>query len=66
MKINPLYNPYDDITIESYLEKCGVDNPKEYLKGGFNNIEPCKNYDNIDCGYKMLFDSIKDLIKERG
>jgi hypothetical protein len=46
MKINQLYSSISDISIESYLQKCGVDDIESYLKG--NSIEPTTNYDNID------------------
>jgi single-stranded-DNA-specific exonuclease len=46
MKIKSMYDDINDVTIESYLEKCGVDNVDEYLKG--NSIESTTNYDNID------------------
>ena len=46
MNINSLFdNPYD-INIHNYLQKCGIDDVKGYLKG--NSIEPTTNYDNID------------------
>lgn len=48
-----MYDDINDITIESYLEKCGVDNVDEYLKG--NSIEPYINYDNIeDCAKEII------------
>ena len=46
MKINNLFNQDEEITIESYLSKCGVEDVKEYIKG--MTVEPTTHYDNID------------------
>lgn len=46
MKVKELFQDGEEITIESYLEKCGVDNVGEYLKG--NSIESTEHYENID------------------
>lgn len=34
MKINSLFSNPQDINIHNYLQKCGVDDVDEYLKGG--------------------------------
>ena len=60
MEIKPLFFSYENITIEKYLEKCGVANISEYLKGGFNAIESPNKYENIDKGYEVLFGKVGD------
>ena len=53
MKISQLYQDVRDINIESYLEKCGVDNVEEYLTGQI--VEPYTNYDNIEeCAKEII------------
>jgi hypothetical protein len=54
MKINALFDNCDfTIDIESYLEKCGVDNVEEYLSGQI--VEPYTNYDNIEeCAEEII------------
>ena len=52
MKINPLFTNTDDISIESYLSKFGVENPSEYIKGQY--VEPTSHYQNIDIAAKTL------------
>lgn len=52
MKINSLFdNPYD-ISISSYLQKCGVDDVDEYLK--CKTVENPKNYKNIEQANKLI------------
>ena len=46
MKIKELFDKSEDITLENYLTKCGVDNVEEYLNGC--TLEDDKHYDNID------------------
>lgn len=46
MKIKQLFNNIQDITLKSYLSKCGIDNVDEYIKGC--TLEDDKRYDNID------------------
>ena len=46
MKINNLFNQDEEITIESYLSKCGVDDFNRYSKA--MTVESTSNYDNID------------------
>ena len=53
MKINALFDDCEEIDIESYLEKCGVDNVEEYLTGQV--VEPYSNYDNIEeCAEEII------------
>ena len=44
MRINNLFEPTEDITLESYLRKCNVD-VERYLK--FNTVELPNHYPNI-------------------
>ena len=44
MRINNLFEPTEDITLESYLSKCGIDT-NEYLK--FRTNERYEHYPNI-------------------
>lgn len=48
MKVNTLYknNEMDNITIESYLNKCGIKDFDRYSKA--MTVENTSNYDNID------------------
>jgi len=58
MKIKQLYSDIKDISIESYLQKCGVEDIESYLKG--NSIEPTTNYNNIDEWCKVLNKYMKE------
>jgi single-stranded-DNA-specific exonuclease len=57
MKINTLFKNDEPITIEKYLERCGVHNPIDYMKGGAEYIDMPGDYDNMDKGYDLLFNS---------
>ena len=46
MKIKAMFDDVYEIDITSILNKYGVDDVEEYLKG--NTVEPTTNYDNID------------------
>jgi hypothetical protein len=53
MKIKSLFDDCDEIEIESYLEKCGIENVEEYLSGQI--VEPYTNYDNIEeCANEII------------
>ena len=53
MKINALFDNCDEIDIELYLEKCGIENVDEYLTGQV--VEPYINYDNIkECAEEII------------
>ena len=58
MKIKPLFDNVSDVNIHSYLEKCGIDDVKGYLKG--NSIEPTINYDNIDKAKELILKYTKE------
>ena len=46
MKIKSLFDDVSEIDIHSYLEKCGIANPTQYLKA--RTVEDTTKYDNID------------------
>ena len=54
MKIKTLYQDNEEITLESYLNKCGIDDIGEFIKGGAKGIEDCNNYDNMEKGYELI------------
>ena len=58
MNIKTLFNSNESPIIEQYLERCGVDDPQEYLKG--NWVENYIHYDNIKDGVEMLRKAICD------
>ena len=58
MKIRQMFDEVEDISIESILTKCGVDDIESYLKG--NSIEPTTNYDNIDEWCEILNKYMKE------
>lgn len=46
MKIKSLFDDVGEIDIESYLLRCGISNPTQYLKA--RTVEDTTKYDNID------------------
>ena len=56
MKIKQLFDNVQDITLETYLSKCGVSDVKEYINGC--TLEDDKHYDNID-KVKEIMNGIK-------
>ena len=54
MKIKSLFDSSENITIQEYLKRCGIDDVEEYLSGGTKYIESPDKYDNMDKGYEML------------
>lgn len=42
----------EDVTIESYLLKCGVENPQLYLT--HNTVEDSSNYENIKQAKELI------------
>ena len=57
MKVKQLFNNVQDITLKSYLSKCGIDNVDEYINGC--TLEDDKNYDNIDKIKEIVLNGIK-------
>ena len=47
MKINPIFQLNEDITIENYLSKCGVSDVEEYLNPNGKYIEEPMLYENM-------------------
>lgn len=54
MKIKPLFDSSENITIQEYLKRCGIDDVKEYLSGGTKYIESPDKYDNMKQGHEIL------------
>ena len=54
MKIKSLFDSSENITIQEYLKRCGIDDVEEYLSGGTKYIESPDKYDNMEQGYEML------------
>lgn len=54
MKIKSLFDSNENITIQEYLKRCGIDDVEEYLSGGTKYIESPDKYDNMDKGYEIL------------
>lgn len=53
MKIKPMFDDCEEINIESYLEKCGVEDITGYLSGQI--VEPYSNYENIEeCAKEII------------
>lgn len=52
MQINTLFNNNEEITLETYLNKCGVENVSKYLK--CNTVEDDNNYININRGKEIV------------
>ena len=60
MQIKPLFQTHEQIDIKSYLSKCGVEDVEEYLKGGASGIESPDKYENMEDGYRLLMETIKE------
>lgn len=54
MKVEELFEPREQITIESYLNKCGIEDVNKYFKSSY--LEDYRHYDNIEIGSKYLLD----------
>ena len=48
MKVNNLFEQDEQITLESYLKKMGIDNIDKYLKSPTSVLDNCYLYDNIN------------------
>lgn len=59
MKIIKMYDN-EDIDIESYLQNCGINNPKKYLNPDKSCVENCEDYWNIDRGYRLLMSWLEE------
>jgi len=58
MKIKTLYQPHEEITLESYLNKCGVEDVEDYLAPTGYQIEPFTNYNNHHQAYELFINHI--------
>ena len=58
MKIKSLFDNVGEISITSYLKKCGVEDVDEYLSGQI--VEPYTNYDNIEECADEVIEWLKD------
>ena len=47
MQVQNLFEPNEEITLESYLNKVGIDNINKYLKPPTSVLDSCYLYDNI-------------------
>ena len=59
MRINNLFEPTEDITLESYLSKCGIDT-NEYLK--FRTNERYEHYPNIKKAVQAIEKTAGDFV----
>ena len=59
MRINNLFEPTEDITLESYLSKCGIDT-NEYLK--FRTNERYEHYPNIKKAVEAINKTAGDFV----
>ena len=59
MRINNLFKPTEDITLESYLSKCGIET-EQYLK--FNTVEDYRHYPNINKAVEITKKTQGDFI----
>ena len=58
MEVRTVFKENEDITIEEYLKKCGVENVEKYLK--INTIDNSESYPNI----KKARDILEEFINE--
>lgn len=58
MKIKTIFEPFEQITFEDYMIKCGVKDIDTYLSNMY--VEPLENYDNIFESAKIITDGINN------
>lgn len=63
MHIKPLFPYASEITLQSYLEKCGVEDVKEFLKPTGKYIEDPFHYKNMKKAVELLHRHINDKIR---
>lgn len=56
MNIKPIFNNTEQITLNDYMNKCGIDDIKTYLSAQY--LEPLEHYDNIQNAAQMIIDGI--------
>lgn len=53
MKINALFDNCNDISVDEFLVRSGIEDVEEYLSGQI--VEPYVNYDNIEeCAEEII------------
>lgn len=57
MKVKSMYDDISEFSIEDYLSKCGVKNPKQYLKA--QTIEDSSKYENIEKAKELIMKYMK-------
>ena len=57
MNVKPIFERNETPTLEEYLKRCGINNPKEYLNA--NWVESYKEYKQIQSGVIHLQEAIK-------
>lgn len=60
MNIATLFSNNEKISIEAYLQKCGISNVDLFLHPNKSCIEPAENYQNIDKAYECLMEVINN------
>ena len=61
MKVNNLFEQDEQITLESYLKKMGIDNVDKYLKPPTSVLDSCYLYDNIrECVNTIKYHILND------
>ena len=56
MNVKPIFEPFENITLKGYMEKCGIENTEEYMSARY--IEPLDDYDNISEAARIILDAI--------
>ena len=69
MQVNNLFEPDEEITLEAYLNRMGIDNINKYLKPPTTVLDSCYIYDNMqECvqtiKYHILNDSRIAIVKD--
>lgn len=54
MQVQNLFEPNEEITLENYLNKMGIDNINKYLKPPLTVLDNCYLYNNIQEGVQIL------------
>ena len=60
MKVKELYSNSENINIETYLKKCGVNDIKEFVEPTGKYLDDCFNYYNMDKAVEMFKSHIGD------
>ena len=60
MKIKELYNKGEEITLNSYLTKCGVKDINEFLEPTGKYLDDCFDYHNMNKAVEMFKRHVSD------